>query len=108
MSSQTDITHMPYDVVRHILLFLSSQQDLINAGQASPEIQAVVSDDNLWRDLCTAHFSRQQLVNAKQVKSHCRSGSSGPPTDWFDIYNKLCQYVMSYHIHHIVESTLYL
>ena len=81
------VTQLPYDVVRHILLFLCSQRDLVNAGEASVEMQAVVSDGSLWRDLCSAHFSPQQRAAANYCLQ--RRGGSSQQIDWFDTYSRL-------------------
>ncbi|XP_067935626.1 F-box only protein 25-like [Watersipora subatra] len=78
------LDQLPHDVIHSILLYLCSQQDLVNAGKTSAEIKAVVADNGLWRDLCRCHFTQQQL------RQHLlkRQGKESE-VNWYQMYANL-------------------
>lgn len=94
---KASLTELPEEVIRQILLYLCSQQDLINSGKASSEIQSLVADNYLWRDLCMSHYTRQQVNQIysqhKDVSQLVNTSSGTKEVNWYKVYTRLARFV---------------
>ncbi|KAF6018226.1 FBXO32 [Bugula neritina] len=78
------ITELPYDVIRHVVLHLCTQEDILNAGKACPNVMdLLIQDDSLWRELCLCHFTPQQIYRCR--KETYRQSN----VNWYKIYANL-------------------
>lgn len=54
-------------MIREILLRLNDYRDLVNSARASPVMQTMIDNQNVWRKLCRYHFNDQQLKLAFEM-----------------------------------------
>ena len=81
------MSDLPDDVLREILLRLADHQDLVSAGQADSRTFSLSEDNFLWRDLCLFHFSKNQW------HSVVRKGEDLETLDWKILYPRLVKLV---------------
>jgi len=68
------LTEIPEECVREILLRLSDAQDLDTAGEVMPVMSLIVKERRIWRELVQAHFTATQADFILNKKPELREG----------------------------------
>lgn len=55
------LQNLPEECVREILLRLADHKDLENSSKAYSVMQSLSSEQRIWRELCSFHFSDVQI-----------------------------------------------
>lgn len=92
----TRLQQLPEECVREVLLRLSDHKDLQRAGEAWGVMRRVADEQRIWRELCSFHFTPQQLSKTLEDMNQQEANV----TDWQQVYHKLRRYV------HVVSCIL--
>uniref|UniRef100_A0A6A7G2N2 F-box only protein 32 n=1 Tax=Hirondellea gigas TaxID=1518452 RepID=A0A6A7G2N2_9CRUS len=76
---------LPEECVRAILMRLAHHTDLQCAGEAYSVMGRLLEEQSLWRQLCSFHWSPQQISATLQQYPALRQ----QPLDWSKIYTRL-------------------
>ena len=55
------LQNLPEECVREILLRLADHKDLENSSEAYSVMQSLSSEQRIWRELCSFHFTDAQI-----------------------------------------------
>lgn len=78
------LTDLPDEVIREILLRLSDFNDLKNSGGAYQVMGSLLDQQHIWKQLCMYHFTRLQVRQATGKFASCDG-----KTDWEQTFNFL-------------------
>ena len=78
------LTDLPEEVIREILLRLSDYNDLKSSGGAYQVMGSLLDEQHVWKRLCMYHFTRLQVRQATQKFTSCDG-----KIDWEQSFNFL-------------------
>ena len=81
------MSDLPDDCIREILLRLNNHQDLVNTGLTEVRTFQLIQETKFWRNLCIFHFTNEQWHNV------LKRGECVDTLPWPVLYKRLVKYV---------------
>merc|ERR1712038_2153856 len=80
----TQMSSLPEECVREILLRLSDADDLDRAGGTCSTMSLIVTEKRIWRELVQTHFTKSQIEMIITEKPHLKENKN-----WRELYHCL-------------------
>lgn len=86
-SVNPQLTELPEECIRKIILQMSDHKDLANAAKAWSLMNYIIQEQQIWRELSQFHFSQQQIDSI--LEKMCLIDTPERHRNWQTIYHTL-------------------